>query len=81
MIGQIKCCECDKSEGCNRIGEYCWHEVELHAEMVKAEAIRQFSNKLINEIHYMLVGDMPLATPKMIDEEIERISKEFLEDK
>lgn len=80
MIEQIKCCECEKSENCNELW-YCWHEAELYAEKVKAEAVREFSNKLINEIHYVLVGDMPLATPKMIDEEIKRISKEFLEDK
>lgn len=81
MIEQIKCSECDKNENCNRVVEYCWREVELYAEKVKAEAVREFSNKLINEIHYVLVGDMPLATPKMIDKEIKRISKEFLEDK
>lgn len=41
MIEQIKCCECEKSENCNRVAEYCWHEVELYAEKVKAETVRK----------------------------------------
>ena len=45
MIEQIKCCECEKSENCNRVAEYCWHEVELYAEKVKAEAFEKFLDK------------------------------------